>query len=474
MKKHIGLFFVLFGLSFLVFGDVKAAYDPEICSLWLDDFYVQEYQGDEYLCNGRFTEAHEIFEINHDGRKVATDKNGKIIKKIGWNKFGILSDEWIFVEKSNGDLYKGWKQQGKNWYYFDANYPVMANDRIFKIGGQIYGFGADGIMYSDSWYTGYNSSYKTEYYYANSSGQSVKMVGRGWFKVYDKWTYLDKDSKPESDTYIYLTEIDGNAYAFENGFMVANGWHQVHSNTWYYLQSNGSAVKGWKSLGGAWYYFDHSDYQMEANIEKRIDGYKYRFDHSGKMLTNKWYRSSYDWYYYTSSGKAASGWEKISGSWYYFSTGTNYMYANTEATIDKNSYRFDANGRMMSNVWYKDTYGWKYYASNGTAATGWSKFDTKWAYFTPGLKTAYQDEVANIGNKRYAFDKNAYMLKNAWYKDDYGYWYYLTNDGSAASGWLKLGGSWYYFSEYSNVMETDWTYVDGKYYEFYSNGKLKG
>lgn len=70
------------------------------------------------------------------------------------------------------------------------------------------------------------------------------------------------------------------------------------------------------------------------------------------------------------------------------------------------------------------------------------------------------------------YDSTGNPLKNTWFYDkNYGKKYYLKNDGSMATNWLSLNGSWYYLGQ-DGGMKTGWQYVNGKYYYMQSDGTM--
>ena len=64
----------------------------------------------------------------------------------------------------------------------------------------------------------------------------------------------------------------------------------------------------------------------------------------------------------------------------------------------------------------------------------------------------YSKGMYTINDKRYRFKKDGKLIIG-WYQtgiylDD---WYYTNADGSAYSGWLPYGGSWYYFDDWGDM-----------------------
>ena len=71
------------------------------------------------------------------------------------------------------------------------------------------------------------------------------------------------------------------------------GWRQ-EGNKWYFTESSGKTVTGWKKFG-KWYLFDNS----------------------GAMQTG-WQKVKGKWYYLADSGAMLTGRQKIGGKWYRF------------------------------------------------------------------------------------------------------------------------------------------------------------
>jgi hypothetical protein len=70
-------------------------------------------------------------------------------------------------------------------------------------------------------------------------------------------------------------------------------------------------------------------------------------------------------------------------------------------------------------------------------------------------------------------DSTGNTLKNSWYYDrNYGKTYYLKEDGTMATNWLYLNGSWYYLGQDGGI-KTGWQNVNGEWYYLDSNGLMK-
>jgi len=70
-------------------------------------------------------------------------------------------------------------------------------------------------------------------------------------------------------------------------------------------------------------------------------------------------------------------------------------------------------------------------------------------------------------------DSTGSPLKNSWYYDrNYGKTYYLKEDGTMATNWLYINGSWYYLGQDGGI-KTGWQNVNGEWYYLDSNGLMK-
>lgn len=205
-----------------------------------------------------------------------------------------------------------------------------------------------------------------------------------------------------------LVKENGNTYYYNNNAKVTNEWEQVNNN-WYYFGNEGNAQIGWyQSQAGFWYYFNDETAQAETGWQK-INNNWYHFDETNANASTGWYQSNAGfWYYFDQSNAwAEKGWQKINNNWYYFD----------------------------------DT--------NANALTGWQKINNNW----------------------YHFDESNAMANTGWYKSNAGFWYYFDNTNAwALTGWQKINNVWYYFDTTNANMLTGTQTVDGKTYNFGSNG----
>ena len=138
-------------------------------------------------------------------------------------------------------------------------------------------------------------------------------------------------------------------------------WNKNSNGTWNYTERN-YKVKGWKSVGGTWYFFDNN----------------------GDMKTG-WIKDNDKWYFASESGAMKNGWIKDGQIWY-----------------------FTSPSGAMQTGWVKDGDRWYFTNSDGAMKTGWISNNNKWYY--SDSSGAMQTGIVEIDGKTYALSKDGEML----------------------------------------------------------------
>lgn len=138
----------------------------------------------------------------------------------------------------------------------------------FSAGLSMVSFGATGWVQEDG-----------EWCYYNSDGSKATDEFK---KSGDNWFYLDSDGIMLRSS---IVEKDDNYYYVNSaGAMVSNEWREVENEDggsdepdtwWYYLQSNGKAVKA----------SDSGDSVKTVNLSTSTGSARFIFDEEGHMLT---------------------------------------------------------------------------------------------------------------------------------------------------------------------------------------------
>ncbi len=136
-------------------------------------------------------------------------------------------------------------------------------------------------------------------------------------------------------------ENNGRWWYMYQGRYIRNTWLGSTSGSWYFFDSEGYMVTGWRKVGPNYYYFSPGG-EMASNEWR--DGYW--LSANGAWLYEgygSWHQGSGGWWFGDSTGWfACNQWQKINGKWYYFD-GNGYMVTNQ--TID--GYRLGADGTLQ-------------------------------------------------------------------------------------------------------------------------------
>lgn len=235
------------------------------------------------------------------------------------------------------------------------------------------------------------------HYYSNYVLQKDSWIHDG-----DGWYYMDSDGLALKNWQILGDE---RYYLDETSGKMQYGW-QADGGTWYYLGSSGAAAKGWISDSGAMFFADRTNGAMRTGWLED-EGKTYFLKPSGKMATG-WVRTDDKWYYMDGSGVLSKGWVNDNDKWFFF----------------------DQSG-VMQTGWVSDG-GQRYYlGTEGARATGWNDVD----------------------GVRYYFDGEGRMT-TGWQSLDNS-WYYLNSDGSMATGLTDVNGVKYYLNPEDGRMAAD-------------------
>ena len=216
--------------------------------------------------------------------------------------------------------------------------------------------------------------------------------------------------------------VAGKTHYYADYILQKDSW--IHDGDgWYYMDSDGLALKNWQMLGGERYYLDET---------------------TGKML-NGWKADNGTWYYLGESGAAAKGWINDNGTMYFGDR---------------------ANGAMKTG-WLEEDGKTYYLKDSGKRATGWVRTDDKW-YYMDG-SGALQRGWVNDSDKWYFFDQSG-VMQTGWLNDS-GQRYYLGTEGVRATGWNDVDGARYYFDG-EGRMTTGWQLVDNVWYYLNTDGAM--
>lgn len=120
---------------------------------------------------------------------------------------------------------------------------------------------------------------------------------------------------------------------------------------------------------------------------------------------------------------------------------------------------YDENGNVVKSSWVQDKTNNKWYLvdSNGIKLFGWQYANEKWYM----LDTSNGDMKTGWYKAEDAAKNDTNAAGNSQKADK---WYYLNDDGSMKTGWLKDNNKWYYLND-NGTMQVGWLiYSNSKYY----------
>ncbi len=286
---------------------------------------------------------------------------------------------------------------------------------------------------------------------AAESAVQTTVHTKGWSKEGKYYLYYSSSGKAYTGwkkigkyVYYFRKKQDGDAPAGSR----MTGLQVIGKYT-YYFNKKGVLLTGWRSISGEAYYF-----RTTGNPGKL-----------GRMYTG-FQKIGKTYYYFGTDGKAAAGWTTIKKKLYYFSKsktlGTRGSAYTGWKKIGKYKYYFSSKGLRYTSRWISGKY---YVDENGRLLTSCVTPDG-YIVNSSGLKTKLASGWIKSGGKYYYYTSGK---KATGWKKISGKYYYFDSSGVRQKGWLTLNGAKYYLKNYRL---TGWQTIGGKKYYFKSNGKL--
>ncbi|GEM_PF-3235088 len=397
----------------------------------------------------------------------------------------LVHGRYEYYNNDHTKLKTGWKKVNGYWYYFE-NYWAVKDDDNREINGKYYSFGSDGKM-KTGWIK-HDYSTKAKWYYAESSGAHIT----GKFTTINGVRYaFDNDGHwCANDVY----DIGDKIYAFDKNGKMITGWYQTYYGSWYYLDKQGIAQKGWQPISGKWYYFDTDDGYMYIGSHKLPDNKIYIFDSNGvwvKIKKQGWLKVDWAWYFIDKNLQPVVGEKYIKGHNYFFENYSDQfgdylmyaeMYADTVLTTSDNDEisrtYYDENGYRVDKItagWHLFGGEWYYFDGDNKPHDGLLQYNGSTYYINEGyMLNDYYHTVDEKNNITYMFDKNGKQVKSGWYYlESYAQWYYAdgTKNGALAKGWTTIGGTKYYFRDNYAWANDEYLDINDDSYAFDKNGK---
>ena len=366
-----------------------------------------------------------------DGKSYTFDEEGILLDKYDkWENSG-KGKKYKYAE---GNYATGYINIGGYYYYFDDEGIMQTGYQ--KINGKPYKFYIDpGYGYSAGWTT-------------IKDGKKVYCLGEGklatgYINIGGHYYDFDEDGIMQTG----YQKINGKPYKFyiDPGYGYSAGWTTIKDGKKVYCLGEGKLTTGYINIGGYYYYFDDEGI-MQTGYQK-INGKPYKF--------------------YMDPGYGYSeGWTTIKDGDKVYCWG-NGKLATGRVAIKGKIYTFDEDGVLLDKYdkWENSEKGKKYKYADGSYAIGYVNIGGYYYYFNDDgvMQTGYQ----KINGKPYKFYMDpGYGYSVGWTTIKDGKKAYCLGNGKLATGYINIGGYYYYFDE-DGIMQTGYQKINGKPYKFY-------
>ena len=190
---------------------------------------------------------------------------------------------------------------------------------------------------------------------------------------------------------------------------VISGGHYTSDDqgNWYYIK-DGKALTGMQNIDNVNVYFDADGKQVKGDT-RHVNGATYHFEKDSGQLTRNAFASDKNgnWYYLGQDGKALIGKQVIDNIPLYFYP-NGVQAKDAFVILDGNSYYFqkDTGQLVRDRFWSDDDGNWYYSDKEGKLLTGEQTIDGFDMYFYPDGVQA-KGEIVTIGIEPYYFDKDS-------------------------------------------------------------------
>ena len=190
---------------------------------------------------------------------------------------------------------------------------------------------------------------------------------------------------------------------------VISGGHYTSDDqgNWYYIK-DGKALTGMQNIDNVAVYFDADGKQVKGDT-RHVNGSTYHFEKDSGQLTRNAFASDKNgnWYYLGHDGKALTGSQVIDNIPLYFYP-NGVQAKDAFVILDGNSYYFqkDTGQLVRDRFWSDDDGNWYYSDKEGKLLTGEQTIDGFDMYFYPDGVQA-KGEIVTIGIEPYYFDKDS-------------------------------------------------------------------
>lgn len=207
------------------------------------------------------------------------------------------------------------------------------------------------FLHKDGWFTcsvcGYVQQTEDFTGFVNDAktGSTMYFIGgeyvTGWFSFGTDHYYFDKKGLATTGK----VTLNGHTYTFGADGKMTKGSLEKNSDDTYTYYINGEKQRGWFEIDGDWYYFSRTNGYKTFKGEKSVNGMKYTFSNSGKLIKGAWNTTNQGTCYYWGP-TPVTGLQTIDGYTYYFDPTDTYMLVNESVEIDGDVYAFGSDGKF--------------------------------------------------------------------------------------------------------------------------------
>lgn len=306
--------------------------------------------------------------------------------KTGWINYA----DAIWYTDPQGRMVTGWQDLENNGTkrYFTPQGPMAIG--IVPVGEHTYYFAPDGIMQT-GWQTigglryllspegimqfGWYNAPEGTYYFAENGAMAT-----GWLTLADQKTYHFDEEKGILSTATFVTTNGVRFYVDVDGSMV-RGFKNINGAN-YYFAPDGAMQTGFFPIDGKYYYFN-AEGVMQTGWQT-MQGQRFYFDPASGIMQTGLISDGTNQYYLAPNGAATVGWQDVGGKRYHFDETTNAMSVNTLVTT---------NGVTF------------FVGIDGTVQTGWQNVGGILYYFQEDGSMAV-NVALTIDGVPYQFDAN--------------------------------------------------------------------
>ena len=428
--------------------------------------------------------------VEEYGRTYYVDENGN--KAIGSKE---VNGAWYYFEQYGELIKNNFAPDGR---YYDENGKQVdfGRNRYFELNGEWYYAGNDGAILKGSqtidgvkvyFYQngiqvkGYfvkDDTDNTEHYYDKDSGA---LITNNYVIAYDNYTrqneryYVDNQGSRVRGS----KTIDGKQVYFEfNGKQVfdnfgddgyfydqdgnrvdlgTNRYVQIKGN-WYYVGKDGAILKYAQTIDGAHVFFGYNGIQVKGDFDYKM---QFHDKDSGNLVTNRFVTVKDKTYFIGADSKAIKGATVIDNTEYFFDEKTGAQVKGNFATNDK--YYDGITGALVINSYVQVDKDWYYVGNDGKRLKGSQTINNVPVYFDPYGGKQVKGE---LGDNGYYYDQNSGAkvdLGTSRYVQVNDNWYYVNAEGKILKGEQTIDGVQVHFdTKTGQQIKGGFTDKDGK------------